>query len=144
MSIRKHIILFAIASLVWLVFWIAGLPDYYKQYSNNFMLWLVLLLLPPLEWIIVFTLRRIHQRRRLIFARWMAFYFTVPLSIYDWFYCGVYRGYGLNFLIEFWYLTVFYIIPWFLLIGSAILLNNFYSKATKAKDETSRLTSNSS
>jgi len=124
MNIRKHIRLFITASAAWLVFWLAGLPDYYEQYSDTFKIWFVLLLLPPIAWICVLALRRVHQRRRMSFARWMALYFTVPLAIYDWLYCGVYRGYGLSFLVEFWYLTVYYFIPWILLLVSAVVLNN--------------------
>jgi hypothetical protein len=123
MSVSQHAKLFSMASFAWLTFWIAGLPDYYKQYSDNFMLWFVLLLLPPLTWVVVLTLRRVHQRRRLMVALWMAFYFTVPLVIFDWLYCGVYLGYGSSYLIEFWYLTVYYIIPWLLFPVSAALLN---------------------
>lgn len=128
MGLHKHFRLFAIASFAWLAFWIVGLPDYYRQYSGNFMLWVVLLLLPPLESIITLTLRRVHLRRRLIVACWVAFCFTVPLAIYDWLYCGVYRGYGLRFLVDFWYLTFYYIIPWLLLPASALLLNRLRSK----------------
>jgi hypothetical protein len=128
MSISKHVRLLAIASFAWLAFWIAGLPNYYKQYSDNFMLWLVLFLIVPAALISVFVLCRIHPRRRLMVALWMAFYFTVPLALYDWIYCGVYLGYGLNFFVEFWYLTAYYIIPWLLLPASAVLLNGLRAK----------------
>jgi hypothetical protein len=130
MNIRKHLKLFITASAAWLVFWLTGLPDYYKQYSDTFKVWFVLLLLPPIAWLCVLALRRVHKRRRLSLARWLAFYFTVPLAMYDWLYCGLYRGYGLSFFVEFWYLTVYYFIPWILLLVSAVVLNNADSKST--------------
>jgi len=43
---------------------------------------------------------------------WLAFYFTVPLALYDYLYCGLLLGHGLGFLARYWYLTVYYLIPW--------------------------------
>ena len=59
-----------------------------------------------------FVLRRTKRRRRLKVALWLAFYFTVPLAMYDWLYCGIYLGHGAGFIGRFWYLSVYYAIPW--------------------------------
>ena len=46
---------------------------------------------------------------------WLAFYFTVPLFFYDLIYCGCYLGHGISFIWEYWYLTVYYILPWIII-----------------------------
>lgn len=123
MQAKKHLRLLVLASLAWFIFWIAGLPDYYQQYSQRFMLWFVILLLPALEVIIVLVLKRVSAARRMSISLWLAFYFTVPLVVYDWLYCGLYRGHGFAFFADFWYLTIYYIVPWLFLPVTAILLN---------------------
>jgi hypothetical protein len=45
---------------------------------------------------------------------WLAFYISVPLFIYDLVYCGWYLGHSVFFLTKYWYLTVYYILPWIL------------------------------
>ena len=62
------------------------------------------------------------------FTLWLAFYFTVPLAIYDWLYCGTYLGHGVQFIYRYWYLTVYYAIPWILLPLIALLLNRMRSR----------------
>ena len=52
-----------------------------------------------------------------------SFYFTVPLALYDWLYCGLYLGHGIEFVSRYWYLSVYYAIPWILLPLMALLLN---------------------
>jgi len=123
MRARGHIKIFLTASLVWVGFWIAGLPSYYQQYSPTFMIWFDALLFLPIGAVVWVVLRRVRARRRMKVALWMAFYFTVPLAIYDWLYCGVYLDHGLSSLWRFWYLTVYYAIPWLLLPAVAATLN---------------------
>jgi hypothetical protein len=123
MSKRVHIRLFIIATLVWAGFVLLGLPSYYQQYSTRAMVWLCALLLIPITAIVYYVLRAVKRHRRVTLSLWMAFYFTVPLALYDWLYCGVYLGHGMRFLLQFWYLTIYYAIPWALLPGIAAILN---------------------
>ena len=120
---RDHIRIFLIATVVWVSFWAAGLPSYYQQYSNLLMIWFDLLLLIPIAAIAYLVLRRLRPERRLKTALWLAFYFTVPLAVYDWLYCGLYLGHGVQFISIYWYLTVYYAIPWVLFPLIALLLN---------------------
>ena len=120
---RGHIRIFLIATVVWTGFWIAGLPSYYQQYSNLLMFWFDSLLLIPLAAIVYFVLRPLRPERRLTIALWLSFYFTVPLALYDWLFCGLYLGHGIQFLSRYWYLTVYYPIPWILMPLVALLLN---------------------
>lgn len=114
MKKRHHVRLLVLATLVWGAFLLAGLPEYYQQYSQGFMVAFDLLVLIPIFAVLYRVLGRVPQPLRMKVALWIAFYFTVPLAAYDYLYCGLVLGSGLRFLIEYWYLTVYYFIPWFL------------------------------
>jgi hypothetical protein len=92
------------------------------------MFWFDLLLLIPIAAIVYLVLRRLRPERRLRVALWLAFYFTVPLAFYDWLYCGLYLGHGIQFIYRYWYLTVYYAIPWVLMPLVALLLNRMHSR----------------
>jgi hypothetical protein len=112
MRMRRHLYLLLIVSLAWFLFWIAGLPDYYRQYSAISMLAFDIIILPPI-WILVYSrIKKTRSGRGLAVSVWLAFYVTVPLFLYDLLYCGYYLGRGINFVWEYWYLTVYYIVPW--------------------------------
>jgi hypothetical protein len=87
------------------------------------MLWFDALVLIPLSAVFLLVLSRAPQKRRTTLSLWMAFYFTVPLAVYDWLYCGVLQGHGLGFLWRYWYLSVYYVIPWLVLPCMAVVLN---------------------
>lgn len=112
MPVPKHLRLLIIVTLAWLIFWLAGLPDYYRQYSHRFMVLFDAAILPPLWLVVYFTAKKARKGRGLAVSLWLSFYITVPLFIYDLIYCGIYLGYGISFLWEYWYLTVYYILPW--------------------------------
>jgi hypothetical protein len=115
MAFRGHIRVFVIATIVWAGFWIAGLPSYYQQYSKLEMICFDSLVLIPIAGIAYFVLRRVPPAKRLTIALWLAFYFTVPL------------GHGMQFISRYWYLSVYYAIPWVLLPPMAFLLNRMRS-----------------
>jgi hypothetical protein len=103
-----------LATLVWAGFLVGGLPEYYQQYSTGFMVVFVVLVLIPIAAVFRMVLRRVPPEQRMQVALWIAFYFTVPLAVYDFVYCGLILGFGFRFLVNFWYLTVYYVIPWVL------------------------------
>jgi len=123
MRVKNHLRVLFIATLIWFLFLLAGMPDYYLQYSPQTMIVFVTLLLIPISFIVLFLFRRINYKRRLTVAFWYAFYFTVPFAIYDSIYCGLYLGYGIPFLGVFWFLSIYYIIPWILFPIIAVVLN---------------------
>ena len=132
MSRRAHFGVLVMAAAVWAGFLLAGWPSYYQQYSQSFMIWFDSLVLLPIGVIVVIVLKRVHSARRLKIALWLSFHFTVPLAIYDWLYCGVYLGHGISFLVTFWYLSVYYLVPWFLLPGTALALNSISADQGRA------------
>ncbi len=129
MRIKNHLQILIYATIVWILFFLAGIPDYYLQYSTKSIIGFVILLLIPFSIIIWFIFKPIKTSRRVKISLWYSFYFTVPLSIYDFIYCGIYLGYGLKFIYVFWFLSVYYIIPWILFPLIAILLNKKTSEA---------------
>ena len=123
LSARGHLRILLLATLVWAGFLAAGWPSYYQQYSRETMIWFEVLLLGPISAVVYLVLRPVDSARRLKVAVWLAFYFTVPFAFYDWLYCGVYLGYGTAFLWRFWYLSVYYLVPWIVLPSVALLLD---------------------
>ena len=109
---QKHLRLSLLVSLAWLIFLIAGLPDYYQQYSIIFMVIFDFAILPPIWFIIYQSAKHSKPGHGLNVSLWWSFYFSFPLFIYDLIYCGFYLGYGISFLWKYWYLTVYYILPW--------------------------------
>jgi len=129
MKPRKHLRLLILVSIAWALFWLVGLPDYYKQYSVTFMVLFDLVILPPI-WFIVFRSSKYSKPGNAInVSFWWAFYISVPLFVYDFLYCGYYLGHGLQFLVSYWYLTVYYVLPWILFLPTGWLVER--SRANK-------------
>ena len=112
MNLRKHLRLLIFVSLAWLLFWIGGLPVYYQQYSIKFMIIFDLAILPPIWFIIYRSAKHSKPGRGLKVCLWWSFYISFPLFIYDLIYCGFYLGHGMGFLTKYWYISVYYILPW--------------------------------
>ena len=124
MSPRKHLVLLLQASVVWLVFWLAGLPDYFQQYSTLTMGVVCTFLSVFFSLYAVFVLSRCREEVQFSRALWLSFYYTVPFAIYDTLYCGWYLGLGASFLASHWYLTVFYFSIWLTFIPVVWLLKS--------------------
>jgi len=73
-----------------------------------------LAILPPIWFIIYRSVMHSRPGNALNDGFWWSFYISVPLFIYDLLYCGLYLDHGMNFLDKYWYLTVYYILPWVL------------------------------
>jgi hypothetical protein len=131
MNPRKHLILLFQAVCAWAIFWFAGLPSYYQQYSPLILAVACIFLTVAISLAAVFVLRRTKPENRLTRAFWLSFYYTIPLAAFDALYCGVYLGHGVNFLYKYWYLSVFYVTPWFTFIPTAILLREDVARPRK-------------
>lgn len=127
MKPRNHLRLLVFVSIAWALFWLAGLPDYYQQYSVKFMVLFDLAILPPI-WFIVYRSSKYSRPGNAInISFWWAFYISVPLFVYDLIYCGYYLGHGPEFLVLYWYLTVYYVLPWILFPPTGWLVERFRS-----------------
>lgn len=123
MTLRAHARLFLLAALAWLAFWIAGLPAYYQQYSTRSLAVFEVLLVAPVGAVGYLALRERRRASRMTRAVAISFHFTIPLFLYDYAYCGLHLGRGLGFLAGYWYLTVYYVVPWSLLLPMAAWLD---------------------
>ncbi len=112
MDARRHFTLLGQAMLVWLLFWLAGLPHYFQQYSVVTMGVLCTLLATAFGIYAAWFLARRRRGRRMRAACWFAFYYSLPFFVLDALYCGLYLGLGWDFLRSHWYLTVFYFSIW--------------------------------
>lgn len=115
MCLRRHLKLLLAVTIAWFLFWVAGLPAYYKQYSTVFMIVFDVIVLPPVWFVAYSSIKKSREGSEMSKSFWLAFYITIPLFVYDFIYCGYYLGYGINFVWEYWYLTVYYILPWLIL-----------------------------
>ena len=116
MSDRAHARLFVLAVVVWAAFWVGGWPAYYQQYAFGTQLAICALVLVAFAWQGVRFILPAPPPMRLARGAWLAFYFTVPFAALDAAYCGAYLGHGTAFLVRYWYLTIFYVIPWLLFV----------------------------
>ena len=112
MKPHNHLRLLTMVTIAWVLFWIGGLPDYYLQYSPGFMVIFDLIILPPIIYLVYRSVKPSRPGRAFANCMWWAFYISVPLFVYDLLYCGLYLGHGLRFLSVYWYITVYYILPW--------------------------------
>jgi hypothetical protein len=122
MRVYSHLKLLLFVSIAWIIFWLLGLPDYYQQYSFRFMLIFDLAILPIIWFVIYRSIKNAKSGRKLLRSIWWSFYITVPLFIYDIIYIGIYLEQGISFLWKYWYLTVYYIIPWIIFPPTGCLL----------------------
>ncbi|HLL52934.1 MAG TPA: hypothetical protein VK447_05270 [Myxococcaceae bacterium] len=107
-----HARLFLTATAVWAAFWVAGLPHYYQQYRPGPLVAGSGVLIALVYWLGWRAIARMRPEVAPGRSAWMAFYFTVPLAIYDALYCGAYLGHGAGFVTRYWYLSIFYVLPW--------------------------------
>jgi hypothetical protein len=123
LTARNHLKAFLFGTAAWAVFFVGGLPDYYQQYSTGSMIAFDLLVLLPLWAAAVLLLRWLEGDSQYAKAVVLAFYITVPLFAYDLLYCGVYLGHGLGFVARYWYLSVYYVVPWLILPPTGVWLD---------------------
>jgi hypothetical protein len=123
MRLRSHLRLLCIVTIAWIIFWAVGLPDYYQQYSNEFMLIFDLIILPPIWFVVSRSIKSAKPGRCLTVSLWWSFYISFPLFIYDLLYAGIYLGHGISFLWSYWYITVYYILPWLLFLPTGWLVD---------------------
>lgn len=128
MKLHNHTRILGIVTLAWALFWLIGLPEYYQQHSFLFMLLFDTLLLIPFSLLIYWILKHTPKKYRMRFSLWLAFYISIPLFLYDYLYCALYLGHGWSFLSRFWYLTVYYVIPWIINPSISYWLNRYESQ----------------
>lgn len=119
---KQHFRLLAQGIVIWTLFWLAGLPSYYRQYSLVALAVGCVLLQVAFSLVAVVVLQRGRVETRIARGFWISLYFTVPFAVLDYLYCGIFLGYGVDFVSQYWYLSVFYLTPWCTFLPTAYLL----------------------
>ncbi len=113
MTPKKHGQLLAYSFVTWLTFYIIGLPEYYQQWYLVAKVMILILVTALYFPVTRYTLAKYwDDGRHVANSRWLAFYLTVPLFIYDYLLLAVYRDLGIGFVVPYWYLTFFYFSFW--------------------------------
>lgn len=110
MRSKSHLKLLLFATIAWFAFVIIGLPNYYTDWPFKKLLYFciaayIVLGLITYRFVIKYT-------NRISRVFWFAFYITAPLIIYDSLYIHFVLKVPVDFVNRFWFLSVFYIIPW--------------------------------
>lgn len=125
MKPAQHLNLLGQAVLAWLLFWLAGLPDYYQQYSTAIMGAACTLLSVAISLFALFLLSRGNPATRRSRALWLSIYYTLPFALLDTLYCAIYLNRGHFYIFKYWYLSIFYISPWLTFLPTASLLDRY-------------------
>lgn len=118
---------------MWAAFWVLGLPAYYQQYSFTFLAVGTAALVPPSAWVGWRVISRTKKQHRASRGFWLALYFSVPFLMLDAAYCGLYLGNGFGFFEKYWYLTVFYVVPWVLYVPMGLVSSAREQGSSRAK-----------
>jgi hypothetical protein len=124
MTAKKHLKLLIQSIVIWAGFWVIGLPHYYQQYSTVALGVGCAILSVLISLAAIRILQRSQPENRRARAFWCSFYYTVIFAILDTLYCGIYLGYGTDYLTRFWYLSVFYVTPWLTFLPTEYLLRD--------------------
>ena len=122
MTPRKHLSLLIQSVVIWALFWLLGWPDYYQQYSTAAIGVGCTILSVFISLAAIRILQRSRPENRRARAFWCSVYYTATFALLDSLYCGVYLGNGVQYLWQYWYLTVFYITPWLTFMPTEYLL----------------------
>jgi hypothetical protein len=118
---KKHLVMLLIAVVAWwLNWWEGSYSHHYLDLALNTkiarLINIVLMLLP-----ITYFVLKFHSSKALYFkdAVFLALYLTFVFVLFDFFYLAILQDYGLRYLIDYWSVTVLYVIYWieFPLVG---------------------------
>jgi hypothetical protein len=114
-NLFKHFYLLCVVTSLWSWFFLAGLStDYFQELSAIWQLLLVDVI--PLVVMIFMApgvVRLMSKENPALSGFISAFYFSVPFLVYDFIYLYSFKGEGITYLVKYWYLTGFSILPWF-------------------------------
>jgi len=111
MVFSKHIRLLRSCTLAWVAFAIIGWSSYYQAWSFKNLLYYCIAIYFGLG-VAIYRMILRYEGNKLVRSFWVAFYIAIPLMIYDYIYITFLRMEPFDLLNRFWFLSVFYIIPW--------------------------------
>ena len=129
MTFKKHIVLLVLTFLVWLGFYLLGIPfNYFTDWNLAELILLCLItafgFLPVIGAFVLIFMNGHYVKTSL----WFAFYGSVPLFFYDLILVGIIGGEGFHFLESHWPLTFGYLYVWIILPLTGLALQKFSSR----------------
>ena len=113
-KLRNHLDIFYLVTSFWTFFLLGGLwSEYYQTWS--FVQTLIFVdLIPAIAMILIgpSLIKRFSIEKPIFAGFFVAFYFSIPFLVYDYIYIFLYLNKSYIYLIDYWYLTFFSIIPW--------------------------------
>lgn len=119
---KLHIYFFCVTTTLWTFFFLGGLwSTYYQEWTWYWQLIVI-------DWIPVLILiyrapaliRSTSEFSTMRSALWLAFYFSIPFLAYDFIYLQLYKELPFSYLMDYWYLTAFSVVPWIIFPLSAL------------------------
>jgi len=111
MDLRSHLRLLKTVTVAWIIFVVIGLPDYYTTWPFNKLLYFCVGTYFFVGFYILYKTRD-YEGHYLPRVLWVAFYIILPLVIYDFVYIAWILKEPFDLLNKFWFISVFYIVPW--------------------------------
>ncbi len=111
-TLRQHLRLLIYVTIFWILFVLIGLPDYYQHWPLKRLLYLCIL---TYFFVGAITYRWIKKfnGNRFLYSLVVASYIVIPLFVYDYIYIDLVRNEPFDLLNRFWFLSIFYVIPWY-------------------------------
>lgn len=118
MALKNHSYLLCLSTTFWTWFFLGGLwTNYYQDLSFTNAL-IIVVIFPSIILALVGKglLKTVAKTNYFKAAAISASYFAFVLLFYDFIYLNLYLGKGLNYLLDYWYLTFFSPIPYAILL----------------------------
>lgn len=111
---RKHLVMLLLAVAAWLLnAWEGAATDHYLMWSLNMKLVrLTNVALLASSIVLIFDRATTDDRDRAAAGLFFALYFSFIFVVFDFFYLGVSKGHGLDYVFRYWHVTAFYPIFW--------------------------------
>lgn len=113
MSIKKHILMFVMSFILWVLVFILGYPsNYFLEWNTEEKIIISVVtffaILPFIGSLVIIFFKGNFFKT----ALWLAFYTSVPVVFFDFITLGIIQGQGLQYLKTHWYLTIAYFYVW--------------------------------
>lgn len=128
LKIKDHFTIFFIATSFWAFYFLGGLwSDYYQTWP--FVKTLIIVDIIPVLFLFYpgkiflkpFT-RNLKGNQIIIASLGVAFQISIPLLVYDFIYIVLFLNKGAHYLLDYWYLTFFSVIPWIIFPAMACII----------------------
>ena len=114
-GIQGHFYVLTVVTALWAWFLIFGLSsNYYQDWSlSSQLVFIVVMPAMVMVYLAPGMIKVFGKSRYKSSSLFSAFYFSVPFLVYDYAYLGMHEGHGLGYLVDYWYLSLFSLLPWF-------------------------------